>query len=595
MTLTRSRIILTFVIGMLAPCVLADEVAPASALAKMPIKEVTVFKDGHAFVSHEGSMATDAAGDVLMDYLPTPVLGAFWPYAADKNAKLSAVVAGTRIVSMEQTALSLRELLEANVGAEVSIREQPTGAKDDTGVKYDATISDIPLRSSEELDKTSPPGTPPKLPVKGNIVLLKTGDGIKAVEIERIRELTFKGKPKTVGANQEFRNLLRLKLDWAGKKPEKEANVGMMYLQKGMRWIPSYKVDLDGKGAATVKLQATLINELADLEDATVNLVIGVPTFDFAGNVDPMALQQTMVQLSQYFQPGNASGQMGNLSNAMMSQVANRPSVRSGEEGTPPPDLGPEIAGGAKFEDLFVFTVQHVTLKKGQRMVIAVGESSLKYRDVYKLDVPFAPPQEVWRNMGGERQDELARLMAAPKVQHKIRMTNSTKTPLTTAPALILLNGKLLAQGQMFYTPAGGEAELGITTAIDISVKKSEKEIKRVHDAATFEGNSFFRVDLEGVLKLTNRKDTAVEVEVTRYIVGNMEEGTASNDGKVEMVNVLEDDKAMPDTNRPYWWGWYSWPSWWGHFNGVGRITWKITLEPGKDVELKYKWNYFWR
>ena len=46
----------------------------------MPVKEVTVFKDGHAFVLHEGAMPTDAAGNVLMDYLPSPVLGTFWPY-----------------------------------------------------------------------------------------------------------------------------------------------------------------------------------------------------------------------------------------------------------------------------------------------------------------------------------------------------------------------------------------------------------------------------------------------------------------------------------------------------------------------------------
>ena len=58
-------------------------------LANMPVKEVTVFKDGHAFVLHEGSMPTDADGNVVLDYLPTPIIGTFWSYSAQTNAKLT--------------------------------------------------------------------------------------------------------------------------------------------------------------------------------------------------------------------------------------------------------------------------------------------------------------------------------------------------------------------------------------------------------------------------------------------------------------------------------------------------------------------------
>ena len=39
----------------------------------------------------------------------------------------------------------------------------------------------------------------------------------------------------------------------------------MMYVQKGLRWIPGYRSTLDGKGKAAIKLQATLVNELTDL------------------------------------------------------------------------------------------------------------------------------------------------------------------------------------------------------------------------------------------------------------------------------------------------------------------------------------------
>src|SRR5258708_26976259 len=125
----------------------AEPAAPLGALAKMPVKEVTVFKDGHAFVVHQGAMPTDAAGNVIMDYLPTPVLGTFWPYCADRRATLKAVTAGRRRVKIERTAMSLRDLIEANPGAEVVVTE---GSKP----PFPATIVRFLSRSAEELEAT---------------------------------------------------------------------------------------------------------------------------------------------------------------------------------------------------------------------------------------------------------------------------------------------------------------------------------------------------------------------------------------------------------------------------------------------------------
>src|ERR1035437_3846436 len=294
----------------------AEKVAPLSTFGKLPIKEITVFKDGHAFVAHEGEMPTDEHGNVVMDYLPAPVIGTFWPYSAEKRAKLTSVVASQKRGLVERTALSGRELLEANIGAEAIIAESGTN-------RYAATILGVPARSAEEQAATNPPNTGERLPEKGNLILLQTAEGVKALAIDRIQHVTFKEAHKPAAANEEFRNLLTLKLDWAKAKPAKTANVGLFYLQKGVRWIPSYKVEIDGDGKAAVKLQATLLNELADLEDVSVNLVIGVLTLAFKDTIDPIALQQDLAQLSQYFQTdtgGRNSPLASNFSNAIMSQ-----------------------------------------------------------------------------------------------------------------------------------------------------------------------------------------------------------------------------------------------------------------------------------
>src|SRR5215468_9527212 len=104
----------------------AEKAVPQNTFSRLPIKEITVFKDGHAFVAHEGEMPVDKNGNVVMDYLPAPVLGTFWPYSMEPSVRLSAVTAGQKRVLIERTALNLRELLEANIGAGAIISEGGT-------------------------------------------------------------------------------------------------------------------------------------------------------------------------------------------------------------------------------------------------------------------------------------------------------------------------------------------------------------------------------------------------------------------------------------------------------------------------------------
>ena len=591
MKMTRNLLSLWVACAMLTSRALvcaAEKAVPLTTFARLPVKEITVFKDGHAFVAHEGDLPTDEQGNVLMDYLPTPVVGTFWPYCADKRARLTGVVASQRRVLVEHTALNLRELLEANIGAEVSIAE--AGAN-----RYEATILGIPARSSEELAATSPPNTPERLPEKGSIILLKTADGVKPVPLDRIQDVTFRSPPNPASTSEEFRNLLTLKLDWGNSKPTKSASVGLFYLQKGMRWIPNYKIEIDGKGSALVKFQATLLNELADLEDVSVNLVVGVPTFAFKDTVDPIALQQNLAQLSQYFQtdlPRN-SPLAYNFSNAIMSQQMRASEYSPALPGTGAGGLGPEIADAGKSEDLFVFNVPHITLRKGERMVLPIAEFTVPYKDVFTLDLPFAPPPELRGNLGSEQQRELARLFNAPKVIHKIRLTNNSKYPFTTAPALIVRDQRVLAQGMMTYTSTGANVDLALTTAVDIQVRKSETETKRTPNAMQENGNSYSRIDLAGKVSITSRRPQATEIEVTRHVLGAAD--SADHDGKVEKMNMFEDGELSATADYPYWWNSYAWPHWWNYFNGIGRVTWKLNIEPNQSVDLTYQWHYFWR
>lgn len=560
----------------------AAPAAPNTALARMPVKEITVFKNGAAFLIREGVLPTDSSGDVLMDDLPTPILGTFWVYSTDARAKVVSVSARPRRVLVERTALSLWDLIQANPGAIARV--------DEVGDKpaYEATLLGVPERSSEEVERTSPPNTGEQLPRKADVALMKTDEGFRVAKMDRIESVTFRDDPKRTLVSEEFRNLLTVRLDGPARRANATAPLGMMYVQRGVRWIPSYRVTLDGKGGATLELQATIVNEEADLDNVTMNLVVGVPSFAFSDTPDPISLQQTFAQVER------ALDRASQLSNAVMTQVPN-----GGFGGTFAPSAkeaampgGPEVAGAERAEDLFVFTVKNVTIRKGERLVTPISRRSLKYKDVYTLTLPYGPPADVARPGLDAQQTEVARLLAAPKVQHKIRLQNDKDEPLTTAPALILRADKVLGQAMMTYTPVSGEVDIPITVAVDVTVARTERETGRVPSARRWGNENLSRVDIKGNIALRNHRDEAVALEVTRYVLGEMD--TVDHGGVIEKVNAL-DDTAAADAVRPGWWGYYNWPYWFNNVNGVGRATWTFTLPAGSSADLGYTWHYFWQ
>lgn len=545
------------------------------SLAQIPVKDITVFKDGNVFVVHEGMATTNEDGTVSMDYLPSPILGTFWPYSADPSVKLTSVSARSRRVTVERTSLTTCDLLEANPGATVTVSEVE-------GPSYTATVIGVTTRSAEELEATAPPNTGEKLPEKGNIVLLKTVTGVIAVPLDKIRTVTFSGEPKYTSSSQEFRNLMTLGLDWSGRKPPAKANVGLIYVQQGIRWVPAYKVTLDGKGKSEIKLQATLVNDLIDVNDISAHLVVGVPSFAFAGTIDPISLQQTAAVLGAVMTP--SSRMAYGLSNAMMSQTAYYSYDASPAPGKP----APEVTGAERNEDLFVFDLNHITMKKGERLVVPVATYDVPYKDVYTLEIPAAPPPGLRGVLNTQQETEINRLMNNPRVNHKARLTNGNKHPFTTAPALIMSKSGVLCQSMMTYTPVNGNVDLSVGTVTDVAVKKNESETARVPNAVQWQGRSYGRVDLAGTLTLTNYRKEPITVEITRYVLGSV--ANANENGKTEMVNVLEDREYASSVNQGYY---YNWPYWWTHFNGVARIKWNVTLQPGKAQDLTYTWSYY--
>jgi hypothetical protein len=571
-------------------CSLAAAQGIGTKAAKLPVTELTAFKDGHAFVLRSGDLAPGADGRIRLDDLPKPILGTFWPAVGGSACTLRSVTAGQRRVTVARTALELRQMLAANLGAKVIVRE--TG-----DLRYEATVLELPARPAAEVEAHG--GTAPALAERSDVVLLRTtatrretsaekiaDDGVRMVRLDRIVDVTFVDVPNPTFTDEEVRPQLALDLACTGAMPA-TVPVQLGWIERGFRWIPSYRVVLDGKGKAVVQLQATLVNDLVDLENVTVHLVVGVPSFVGKGQLDPIALQAAITDAVSRMPPGQMQQF---LSNAIQTQAGGynndatySPAVPTGNEA--------DATAGKKEQDLFVFTVHGITLKAKDRMVLSIGEMTVDYRDVWKLDVAVAPPPEVWERYGSST-DALSRLLAAPKVRHEVRLANRGPAPFTTAPALVMQGAQVLAQGTMTYTPAGSSCDLALTTAIDILVQKNDQETGRTPNAVQWNHSGYLRVDLAGKVKLANRRQQAVDVEVRRAVYGKLDAVDAS--GAMMQANAYDDDAAADVGGGPF----ASFRSWFGSWslalNGLGRASWTVHLEPGMETEVGCTWHYFW-
>ena len=90
----------------------------------LPVRELTVFKDGHALVLHAGEADVDERGRVTLSHLPEPVLGTFWAWTESEATPLRSVTSGRRDVARDRPVASLAELVKANPGAAATITTQ---------------------------------------------------------------------------------------------------------------------------------------------------------------------------------------------------------------------------------------------------------------------------------------------------------------------------------------------------------------------------------------------------------------------------------------------------------------------------------------
>lgn len=624
--------------------------APAKLPTELTWKteQVIVFKDGYCLVIKSGKAKSDKAGEVFTDEVPdSAVLGSFW--AVPREGRLEGMVAGWKVTEETSTKdLPAREILEillANQGkqARVELHDKTVlsgkvvevlAEKSATPVAEPAianALASLDLRSlsssmphvgarSRRVVAASAVSTPTISQTITNYTganfILRTEEGDVLLQASQVRSVMVKEMQTKIV--KEIKTTKRSKrLTFRTNTPNADVGITLMYFRPGVRWIPTYRLDLDppnaklpqqvGKNSegrvtgdkkdakkedkepakkpsklAELTLQAEILNEAEDLEEVPISIVVGVPNFRFKDTPSPLVLEATLRNTLNEAAPvimGQQLALANNFSNGAYTFNSRSGEVQRGAGGAAGGDggllnlPGELTAGGTS--DLFVYNLPKLTIARGERSAHTIFSTVVPYRDIYTWDVEYAREANETSPAGAGLNSPLK--LSKNQVWHQVVLSNTTNVPWTTGAVMIMQGRQPLAQDLLTYTAITDEVRVPVTISVDTRGKFDEKETARDLKALEWAGHRYAKITKEISLSLCNHKQEAVDVEVTLRVGGKVEEATEKG--------VIQIGAFRPE----------DWQNYQGHpaVNNSSVIKWKTKLEPSSFFEPKVSYFYF--
>jgi hypothetical protein len=547
--------ILRFGCFLLVPSVALIAAETADAPCPLPkTVAVAAFKNGLAFVVRQGEIPL-SSGTGRITPIPNATLGTLWLSPGTPGSRLDEVVAYRYSTGGERVIPTIGEVLRANAGKTVTITYQ---MKEYTGEVVG--LQDSPAASTPLAPMTDPlrdPGVSPR----EDYLLLKIGKSLQAFPIGGVSTASMPDDAVLREHIERPSQALRFKVR-GGSSKEK---LTMGYLEHGLGWTPSYLVSLVDDKSAQITMQAVVANDAEDIQDAELFFVVGVPNFAYAGTLSPMSLQQSLVDFMK--DAARDSKALGMFSNAIHGQyIAADDALLSA-----PVSFTPSVdeMSSAPEEDLFLYNRSDVTLAKGERASYNVFSGSVAFEHIYNWEVEDQPRVDAFGNVVNINQNAQDGAHA-DSVWHAIRLKNSTKFPWTSAPALVISGDKPVSQDTLPYTPRGASSTLRITVATDIRASHEEREVARQQDVPRRRGYNYDLVTVEGKLTVKNYKAKEVHLSIGKTLRGKAE--YLSDQGEaVQLGEGIESD------------------------NPKSRLTWEITLKPGEERAVTYRYKIWVR
>ncbi len=509
------------------------------------INTIALFKNGSGYFLSSVSIP---AGSEEFSVLPqvTPAHGTFW-VSWPQDADITSLISEEKDIDKKITAVTIIELLRANVGARVklAVRDEYIMGKLVGFEEKDFEPRPMPYRPGKEI-------YPPRM--KTQMILLETDSGISAMDANQVLGVTFlSDKINRDTVEKEKRVVL------TGKFADRSAatQVFISYVGKGITWVPSYIVDITNDDNVIISAKSVIINEAADIENTKILLITGYPQMEFGNINSPIAMTGSLADFLAALGSGQSPMARGVTSNVM---ARGKMMMMEAADSYAPVSYG-EAAQGQQIEDMFFYPVENVTLAKDQTGYYPLFSQKVDCKHIYKWDIANNVDQ-YFRYNQQQPQEET--------VWHCIKLKNDMKQPWTTAPVQTVKEKLILGQSTLDYTLPGDEAVIKITRAGAVKASQTEYVKERVANSTKFFGEFFDEVTIEGALSIANTKDKDIDVEATKIITGK----TLSTSPKAEVKKTT--------TNV-------------GKINENEILEWKITVPAGGKTEIKYTYKAYLR
>lgn len=523
------------------------------------IKRVAVFKNGYAFTYREGETKV-ADGWAYSKNAPIGVLGTVWGYSTTPNIKVTQLL--TSEFEKRETArvINLYEVLIANEGSRIRFVDS-----NNSNNKYEGTYEILSNnRKFERIEVDN----------RNELTIaLKTETGVLFFDINSIRTLEILGNPNYSKPKISTENRLKIKVE--GADNNKNINLGIAALERGIRWIPAYRVELKGNpvNEAKLELEAMLINELTDLKNSEVFFVVGVPHFLFQEAISPLSMNTAFAGVSSYFGAGAGSGRRDSYSNAIMSQISSQADgVDLDDDGASPTISENEQTNSFSAEQLYLYQTKEINLKRNERASLRLFSLTVPAKEVFEWSInDLADTERRYLDYGRNSSSVPLVQDLSSKVWYALRLKNKTGMPWTTAPALTFREWKPIGQDMLSFTPIEGENILRVTPATEVIGTHTLEEKSREQTELRYSGSTytFDLVTVEGTINLRNIKKEAVEVVLSRNLVG-------------EIISTSDNGKFSRDGLNLQ------------SVNPNSKVKWNLTI-PSGEKEIKYSFKIYVR
>jgi hypothetical protein len=533
--------------------------------AKPKIERLALFKNGLGYATAVATIP-DKTTTVTIGQLPVPSYGTFW-VGYPKEVKVRRLITAMETNDVIATPLVVDELLRLNPGRSVSLHVSSGPNGQDLAIS--GVVQPAPTPPLVEppspyfMDYRNPRpyeyGYPQ--PGQSTAILIQTERGLVVINPNTILRAEFAGnEPLRMMTNHLKRPTIRMELE----KAAGGENFSVSYLARGITWVPSYRIDLSDEKTAQFSAEAQIINEMTDIDSVQVDLVTGFPNIQFPDLPNPVAMSQPLADFLRSLAAGRAEGSGGR--NYMLQQQALTMNSVSFVDAESVPLPGYSAAEqGQSAEDLFLYPVPKLSLKKGETATIPLFSAEMSYRHLYtwkiadQLDGDNSNPRG--RNAEGKNAEE---------VWHVCRLVNSAKMPLTTAATEFVKNGQFVGQDTCYYTAAGAETSIRINRAMNVQAEQAEVEIERKRNAANFYGYGYDLVKLTGELKVRNRTEKPIDLEISKELSGEVLE-------KSHNAKDVQTARGLKQVNPKH------------------SLTWQTTAKSGEEVKITYSYQLYVR